>query len=85
MGLISDNTAASGVQAGAAVGTAAYSMTNLPWSTIAAVISVVVSLVYLWGALPRWCKTTAAFCRGVFHRDWSEWKKLGDQPMQGDE
>ncbi len=66
MGLIStaaDNTAASGVQAGTAVGTAAYSLTGWSYSDIAAIVSIVVSIVFLWGALPRWWRTTYALWR----------------------
>jgi hypothetical protein len=80
-----DNAAASTAKAAVSVSSAAYSFTQLPLSTIAAAISIVVSLVYLWGALPRWYRTTTAFCRGLFRGDWSDWRKLGDQPMQGDE
>ncbi|RQU14180.1 hypothetical protein DF152_17075 [Burkholderia cenocepacia] len=73
---------ASGVQAASAVGTAAYSITKLPLSEVAACVSILLSLVYMWGALPRWWRTTKAFFHGIRSRDMSEWEKLGDQPMQ---
>lgn len=70
------------VHAASAVAAAGYSLTSLPLSQIAAAISILLSLVYMWGALPRWWKTTAAFLRGLRKGDMSEWRKLGDQPMQ---
>jgi len=73
---------ASGVHAASAVGTAAYSVTHLPLSELAAAVSILLSLVYMWGALPRWWKTTKAFVHGIRARDMSEWEKLGEQPMQ---
>lgn len=79
-----DNVA-SGVHAASAVGTAVYSLTSLPLSEIAAAISILLSMVYMWGALPRWWKTTVAFWRGVRTGDFSAWRKLGDQPMQDKE
>lgn len=87
MGLIStaaDNTAASGVQAGTAVGTAAYSLTGWSYSDIAAIVSIVVSIVFLWGALPRWWRTTYALYLGLFKHDWNLWDALGDRPAKGD-
>jgi hypothetical protein len=74
--------AVSGVHVAGAAGTAMYSLTSFPWSNVAAVLSVVLSLVYMWGALPRWWRTTVAFFHGVRTGDWSAWRKLGDQPMQ---
>ena len=68
-----------------AVGTGVYSLTSLPLAQIAAAISIVVSLVYLWGAAPRWFRTTRAFFKGVFKRDWSDWNQLSNQPMKGDD
>lgn len=80
-----DTAAASGGKVVAASGTALYSLTQMPLSNIAAALSIVLSVVYLWGALPRWWKTTYAFYRGVRYGDWAGWGKLGDKPMKGDD
>jgi hypothetical protein len=85
MGLLSnaaDTAAASGAKVVTAAVPAVYSFTQLPLSSIAAAISILLSLVYMWGALPRWWKTTAAFMRGVRKGDMTEWRKLGDKPMK---
>lgn len=79
-----DTAAASSVKVATAAGTAMYSLTQLPLSSIAAAISIVLSLFYLWGALPRGARTAVALKRGLINKDWSLWRKLGDKPMKED-
>ncbi|MCA8314753.1 hypothetical protein LGN43_10710 [Burkholderia multivorans] len=75
-----DSAAASAVKVGAATGTALYGLTALPLSSYAAFASIVLSVFYIWGALPRVARTTVALKRGLFDKDWTLWRKLGDQP-----
>jgi hypothetical protein len=63
------------------VTSAAFSVASLPFSTIASAAGLVLTLVYLWGAMPRFWRTTVALKRGLFNKDWSLWRKLGDQPQ----
>ena len=83
MGLISqasENVAASGAKVVTSAGTALYGLTSLPLSSVAAAVSILLSLIYIWGALPRMWRTAVGLKRGVFNKDWSLWQKLGDQP-----
>jgi len=75
-----DSAAASAAKVGAATGTALYSLTALPLSSYAAFASIVLSVCYIWGALPRVARTAVALKRGLIDKDWSLWRKLGDQP-----
>ncbi len=86
MGIVVDaaDNAASSVKAATVVGTAAYSLTGWSYSDIAAVVSIVVSVVFLWGALPRAWRTTYALYLGLFKHDWNLWDALGDRPAKGD-
>lgn len=84
MGIISRATesasGANGVVASA--GLTAYSFSTLPWSSVATVLTICLTLFYLYGAIPRMWRTTVALKRGIFNKDWSLFQKLGDQPMQ---
>lgn len=75
-----DSAAASAGKVTVTTGTALYGLTALPLSSIAAGVSIVLSVCYIWGALPRVARTTVALKRGLFNQDWSLWRKLGDQP-----
>lgn len=77
---IAENVPASGAVGSAA--TAVYGLTNLPLSEIAAAISIVLSLVYLVGALPRFLRTARAFIAGVRRGNWRDWERLAEQPMK---
>jgi hypothetical protein len=79
---IADNVPATGGAAASAVGTAVYGLTSFPLSEIAAAISIVLSFVYLVGAMPRFLKTTRAIIAGVRSGNWRDWNKLAEQPMK---
>ncbi|CAB3795435.1 hypothetical protein LMG28138_03879 [Pararobbsia alpina] len=59
---------------------AAVSVASFQFSTIVSAAGFVLTLVYLWGALPRFWRVTVAVKRGLFNKDWSLWRKLGNQP-----
>ncbi|KGC37711.1 hypothetical protein DO62_5195 [Burkholderia pseudomallei] len=75
-----DSAAASTAKVAASTGTALYGLSSLPLSSYAAFASIVLSVFYIWGALPRVARTAVALKRGVVDKDWSLWRKLGDQP-----
>ncbi|WDD93859.1 hypothetical protein Bsp3421_003960 [Burkholderia sp. FERM BP-3421] len=75
-----DSAVASTAKVSAAAGTALYSLAGLPLSSYAAFASIVLSVCYIWGALPRVARTAVALKRGLINKDWSLWRKLGDQP-----
>jgi hypothetical protein len=79
-----DTAAASSAKVAATAVPVVYSFTQLPLSSYAAALSIVLSLVYLWGALPRFARTAVALKRGLVNRDWTLWRKLGDKPMKED-
>lgn len=79
-----DTAAASGAKVVSVGVPAVYSLTQLPLSTYAAAASIVLSIMYFWGALPRFARTTQAIKRGLINKDWSLWDKLGDKPMKED-
>lgn len=79
-----DTAAASGAKVASAAVPAMYSLTQLPLSSWAAIVSIVLSIVYGWGALPRAARTGVALKRGLVNKDWSLWRKLGDKPMKED-
>lgn len=79
-----DTAAASSAKVASAAVPAMYSLAQLPLSSIAAAVSIFLSLVYVWGALPRAARTAVALKRGLFNKDWSLWRKLGDKPMKED-
>jgi hypothetical protein len=79
-----DTAAASSAKVAATAVPAMYSLTQLPLSSYAAAISIVLSLVYFWGALPRAARTAVALKRGLVNKDWTLWRKLGDRPMKED-
>jgi uncharacterized membrane protein (DUF485 family) len=62
------------------VTSAAISAASFPFSRVVSAAGFVLTLVYLWGAMPRFWRVTVAVKRGLFNRDWSLWRKLGDQP-----
>lgn len=62
------------------VTSATVSVVSFPFSTVVSAAGFVLTLVYLWGAMPRFWRVTVAVKRGLFNRDWSLWRKLGDQP-----
>lgn len=83
MGLFSeaaDGAAASGVKVVTSIGGTAYGLAGLPLGTIVSVATLLLTLFYIWGALPRVYRTAVALKRGLFNKDWSLWQKLGDQP-----
>jgi len=83
MGLISqatDRAAASGVQVATSAVGMAYSLTSLPLSSYVSAATLVLTLFYLYGAIPRMWRTTVALKRGLINKDWSLFRKLGDQP-----
>lgn len=83
MGIVSqaaDSAAASGAKVATVAAPAAYSFTALPLSTFAAGVSIALSLFYFWSLLPRIARTAVALKRGLINKDWSLWRKLGDQP-----
>ncbi|AOJ42719.1 hypothetical protein WJ23_33360 [Burkholderia lata] len=75
-----DSAAASAGKVTVTTGTALYGITTLPLSSYAAALSIVLSVCYIWGALPRVARTAVALKRGLIDKDWSLWRKLGDQP-----
>jgi len=83
MGLLTQIAAAepaSGTQVATVLAGTAYGMSPFPLSTIVSACTLVLTLFYIWGALPRVFRTAVALYRGVFRKDWSLWQKLGDQP-----
>jgi hypothetical protein len=60
---------------------AAITAVTFPYNIIISGTGFVLTLVYLWGAMPRFWRTCVAFKRGIVDRDWSLWKKLGNQPQ----
>lgn len=81
MGLFSRAAeSASGTQVVTSVAGAAYSLSTLPLSTYVSAATLVLTLFYLFGALPRMWRTSVALKRGILNKDWSLWQKLGDQP-----
>jgi hypothetical protein len=85
MGLISqatDTAAASGVKVVTSVAGTAYSLSSFPLSSVATVLTIGLTVVYLYGAMPRVWRTTVALKRGLFNKDWSLWQSLGNQPIQ---
>lgn len=68
----------------ATVGTA-WTLSGLPWSSIAAIGTTILSAFYFFTALPRIGRTAVAIKRGLFNHDWTLWKQLGEQPAPKDE
>jgi hypothetical protein len=72
--------AASGAKVVTSVAGAAYGLAGLPLGTIVSIATLLLTLFYIWGALPRVYRTAVALKRGLINKDWSLWQKLGDQP-----
>jgi hypothetical protein len=47
---------------------------------VVTIATLLLTLFYIWGALPRVYRTAVALKRGLVNKDWSLWQKLGDQP-----
>jgi hypothetical protein len=85
MGIFSeaaDTAAASGAKVVSSVAGTAYGLSGFQFSTVATILTICLTLVYLYGAMPRVWRTTVALKRGLFNKDWSLWQSLGNQPIQ---
>lgn len=88
MGLFDSATDAASAAPGKvalSVAGSAYSFTGFQLSTVVSVATLVLTLFYLWGAMPRAWLTLVALKRGLFGHDWTLWQSLGKQPMQSKE
>lgn len=88
MGILSqatDTATASGVKVVTSVAGTAYSLSSFPLSSIATLLTILLTIVYLYGAMPRVWRTTVALKRGLINKDWSQWKALGNQPLPKEE
>jgi hypothetical protein len=71
---------ASGVKIATSMAGTAYGLAGLPLGTVVSIATLLLTLFYIWGALPRVYRTAVALKRGLVNKDWSLWQKLGDQP-----
>lgn len=72
---VAEQASGTNVIAGAGITVATFH-----FSTLVSAAGFVLTLVYLWGAMPRFWRVSVAVYRGLFHRDWSLWDQLGNQP-----
>jgi hypothetical protein len=74
-----DNAASGGKVVTSIAGTA-YGLSSLPLSTYVSFATLVLTLFYVYNALPRLWRTSLALKRGLINKDWSLWQSLGNQP-----
>lgn len=72
--------AVSGAKVATSAAGAVYGLAGLPLGTYVSIATLLLTLFYIWGAMPRVWRTAVALKRGLFNKDWSLWQKLGDQP-----
>lgn len=76
-----DAAGASAVKVATSAAGTAYGISGLPLSSLVSVVTILLTLFYMWGALPRVWRTTVAMKRGLINKDWSLWDALGNQSI----
>lgn len=73
--------AAENASGASVVSAAAISASTYHFNTAVSAAGFVLTLVYLWGAMPRFWRTTVAFKRWIINRDRTLWDALGNKPQ----
>jgi len=64
-----------------AASAAAISAATFPFNKLVSAAGFVLTLVYLWCAMPRFWRTTVALKRRIFNKDRTLWDSLSKQPV----
>lgn len=64
-----------------AASAAAISAATFPFNRLVSAAGFLLTLVYLWCAMPRFCRTVVALKRRIFNHDRTLWDSLSKQPV----